>query len=167
MKKLSITLAALSLATAALADNPQNSRVQWRDIAGVITAPGVNNPISANISSGPSAWTANGGHARADLASGALSFDVDGLVLNGTQFSGTAGPITAVVGTLVCDPGTGNEVTHDTPPVALSSSGSASFSGQVANGSVACGNPLFLIRVAVPQGAAGRWIATGTQRVGG
>ena len=86
MKKLTITLAALSLATAALAD----SRVQWRDIAGVITAQGVNNPISVNISSGAFAWTANGGRARADLGTGALSFDVDGLVINGSQFSGTS-----------------------------------------------------------------------------
>jgi hypothetical protein len=143
------------------------SHIQWRAIRGVITAQGVNNPISANISSGTFAWTAGGGRADADLGTGALSFSVDGLVINGTQFSGTPGPIMAVVGTLVCDPGTGNEVTRDTPPVALSSSGSASFSGQVANGPFACGNPLFQIRIAVPQSASGRWIATGTQRVGG
>jgi hypothetical protein len=142
------------------------SQVQWRAIRGVITAQGVDNPISANISSGTFAWTVAGGHADADLSTGALAFSVDGLVINGSQFSGTPGPITAVVGTLVCNPGTANEVARDTPPVALSSSGSASFSGQVANGPFDCGNPLFQIRIAVPQSAAGRWIATGTQRVG-
>ena len=62
-------------------------------------------------------WTAAGGHADADLGTGAMAFSVDGLVINGSQFSGTPGPITAVVGTLVCDPGTANEVARDTPPV--------------------------------------------------
>jgi hypothetical protein len=69
-----------------------------------------------------------------------------------------------VTGTLVCNPGTGNESAHDTPPVPLSAGGDASFSGRVASGLPAdCDNPLFLIRIAVPEGAAGRWIATGAQ----
>jgi hypothetical protein len=167
MKKLCTALFALPLVAAAFAQGHNDMNVQWRAIAGVITAQGVNNPISDRIDSGTFAWTARSGHARADLANGTLSFDVDGLVINGTKFSGTPGPITAVTGTLVCNPGTDNESTHDTPPVALSDRGNAAFSGRLLAGPVACDNPLFLIRIAVPEGAAGKWIATGAQRLQG
>ena len=110
MKKFVIMLAVLPLATAALAAGPTgNPTVQWRGMAGVITAQGVDNPVSANISSGTFAWTARSGQAQADLHNGAIDFSVDGLVINGTQFSGTPGPVTAVTGTLVCSPGTADE----------------------------------------------------------
>jgi len=83
------------------------------------------------------------------------------------MFSGTPGPVTAVTGTLVCDVGTSNESTHDTNPVPLNARGNADFSGQIAGIPYSCGNPLFLIRIAQPAGAAGRWIATGAERTGG
>jgi hypothetical protein len=43
--------------------------------------------------------------------------------------------------------------------------GDALFSGHL-NGAptTACGNPIFLIRIAAPMGAAGHWIATGADR---
>jgi hypothetical protein len=43
--------------------------------------------------------------------------------------------------------------------------GDAQFSGHL-NGAptTACGNPIFVIRIAAPMGAAGRWIATGADR---
>ena len=163
MKKIWAGLLTLPLVCMAHADEG-DSAVRWSDIAGVITAQGVDNPVSTRISSGTFAWTAHSGRARVDLRTGSMSFDVDGLVINGTAFSGTPGPVTAVTGTLVCNPGAGNEFTLDSPPVTLSAHGNAAFSGQVANGQIACGNPLFLVRIAVPQGAAGRWIATGVQR---
>jgi hypothetical protein len=172
MKKFVIMLAVLPLATAALAAGPTgNPTVQWRGMAGVITAQGVDNPVSANISSGTFAWTARSGQAQADLHNGAIDFSVDGLVINGTQFSGTPGPVTAVTGTLVCSPGTADEAAHDTPQVPLNAKGNAVFSGFLAGfpagGAVECPDPVFLIRIAQPAGAAGRWIATGTQRMAG
>jgi len=166
MKKLVIMLAALPLATAVLAhDTSGDPIVHWRGMAGVITAQGVDNPVSANISSGTFAWTVRDGRAQADLHTGALAFSVEGLVINGAQFSGTPGSITAVTGTLVCNAGAVGESTYDSPPVPLSAKGNASFSGNVTQGAVDCPNPLFLVRIAVPEGATGRWIATGTQRV--
>ena len=76
--------------------------VRWRQIVGVITAPNVDNPV-AGISAGTAPWTTRGGNARVDLTTGSGSFDVEGLVLNGGSATGTPGPITSVVGTLVCN----------------------------------------------------------------
>jgi len=129
--------------------------VEWPSIVGVITAQGVNNPVSNHISSGTFAWSIRSGHARINLETGRASFEVEGLVINGTSFSGTPGPITSVTGALVCNAGTNTEVTHDTPPVALSNRGNARFSGHLANRPIACENPLFLIRIAVPAGQPG------------
>jgi hypothetical protein len=147
-------------------DRAQNGNdvVRWKTIVGVITAQGVNNPVSDNINSGTFAWNARGGHARVNLATGAVAFDVEGLVINGTSFSGTPGPVSAVTGTVVCNAGTDHELTNDTQPVTLSTEGNARFAGQLANPPIACQNPLFLIRIFTPQGAQGRWIATGSQR---
>src|SRR5262249_49435390 len=104
------------------------------------------------------------GRARVNLTSGVTSFNVDGLVINGTIFSGTPGPVTAVTGTLVCSAGDASEIALDTPAVPLSSRGDAQFSGRLENMPSPCVNPLFLVRIAVPTGAAGRWIATGVDR---
>lgn len=164
MKNVVIVSVALLLASAAYAQN--NQEVRWRRIAGVITALNVDNPVG-KISAGTFPWTARDGSARVNLATGAASFDVDGLVIDGTVFSGTTGPITAVTGTLVCNAGTNNESTHDTSQVPFSATGNADFSGQIAGIPSNCANPLFLIRIAQPAAAAGRWIATGAERTGG
>jgi len=173
MKKLCIVLGLIFAASPAFAQHRGNppftpTTVHWKDIVGVITAQQVNNPISANISSGTFAWSTSSGQASVDLATGATSFDVEGLVINGTQFSGTPGPITAVTGTLVCNPGDpDNEMALDTAVVPLNARGDANFSGFIPSIPATCANPLFLVRIAVPAGAAGRWIATGAVRVGG
>jgi len=125
----------------------------------------VDNPIGNTIHSATFAWSAGGGFASVDLASGAAHFHVDGLVINGTSFSGTPGPVPAVTGTLVCNAGTNTEV-------ALNMNNSASFDAQgnaqsasrIANIPAPCANPLFLLRIARLTGANGRWIATGTER---
>src|SRR5262249_49931488 len=98
---------------------------------------------------------------------GAAVFNVEGLVIDGAAFSGTTGPITAVMGTLVCNVGTNTESTHDTSQVPFSATGDADFSGQITGIPSPCANPLFLIRIAQPAGAAGRWIATGAERISG
>jgi hypothetical protein len=99
-----------------------------------------------------------------NLSNGNTSFDVDGLVLNGGNSSGTPGPVTAVTGTLVCNPGTTTSSILDTRAVSLSTQGDAHFAGQISGVPATCENPLFLIRIAAPAGAAGRWIATAGER---
>src|SRR5215475_13798215 len=136
--------------------------VRWRKVVGVITAQGVDNPICATdaqgncvgnvIHSGTFAWSARSGSSSVNLATGAASIRVDGLVINGTQFSGTAGPITQVEGTLVCNLGEAMEATLDTEPVSLSPDGNANFTGRISGISGTCDNPLFLIRIASPAG---------------
>ncbi len=150
-------------------DGGGSTAVRWDDIVGVVTAQGVSNPVSTKIDSGTFAWTTASGRARVDMATGFASFEVDGLVINGTPFSGTAGPVTQVTGTLVCNAGDDDEVAVDSAPVPLSSRGNAKFADQLEQPIPGhCSNPLFLVRIAVPTGAAGRWIATGVQRrIGG
>ncbi len=164
MKKLSLTLL-LALSASAFAQD--NVLVRWRQIAGVITAPGVDNPVGGTtdssgnkinqIHSGGLPWTTRRGSARINLANGEGSFEVEGLVFNGGSATGTPGSVTSVVGTLVCNPGTSDQAVLDTPAAELSQAGNAelSFRLQVPSG---CANPLFLVRAGV------RWIATGAVR---
>lgn len=155
MKRLCLLL--LTLCPGAFAQT--DTVVHWRGIEGVITAPGVDNPVG-QIHSGAGPWTTRSGSARIDLASGNGSFDVEGLVLNGGNASGTPGAVTNVIGTLVCNPGspTGTvEAAIDTATTALSAAGNAELSFKI-NVPATCSNPLFLIRV-----PSGRWIATGTK----
>jgi len=155
------------VAASALPSFAADTVVRWQKVVGVITAPGVDNPV-AGISSGTLPWTTRGGDARINLASGAGSFDVEGLVLIGGNASGTPGPINSVVGTLVCNPG-GNgangpaQVTVDTPAVTLNPLGNAELSFRI-DVPQTCANPLFLIRI--PQFGL-RWIATGAVRTTG
>ena len=179
MKSLSVVLSLLFASSAAFADQSASSTVsadqarlhstpttvRWDSIVGVITAQGVDNPVSNGIHSGTFAWTTSGGQARVDLATGVASFDVEGLVINGTVFSGTPGPISSVTGTLVCNPGDlDSETPVDTAVVQLDARGNAMFAGTLAGIPAPCANPLFLVRIAVLPGAVGRWIATGAER---
>ncbi len=131
--------------------------MRWRGIEGVITAPGVDNPVG-QIHSGAGPWTTRNGSARINLTTGEGSFDVEGLVLNGGSSSGTPGAVTSVVGTLVCNAGVAGstETDVDTPATKLSPAGNADLSFRLSV-PTSCNNPLFLIRV-----PSGRWIATGT-----
>ena len=159
----SLTLFVLSAASSFGAD----SVVRWQKVVGVITAPNVDNPV-AGISAGTLPWTTRGGSARINLTTGVGSFDVEGLVLNGGNATGTPGPIVSVVGSLVCNPGGDNanppaQVTIDTPAVALNPQGNAELSFKM-NVPQTCTNPLFLIRI--PQFGL-RWIAAGAVRTTG
>ena len=165
MKTHCLTLSLVLAAASAFAQN--NTVVDWHQINGVITAPGVDNPVGGTtdangnktnqIHGGAGPWTTRGGSARVNLATGEGSFDVEGLVLNGGNASGTTGPINSVVGTLVCNPGTPTQAILDTAAVDLSPKGNAELSFKL-NVPAGCASPLFLIRV--PQ-AGLRWIATG------
>jgi hypothetical protein len=152
-----VCLLSLTLCAGAFAQT--DTVVRWRGIEGVVTAPGVDNPVG-QIHSGAGPWTTRSGSARINLATGSGSFDVEGLVLNGGTASGTPGAVTNVIGTLVCNPGSPAgtvEAAIDTPATALSPAGDAELAFKI-NVPVVCNNPLFLIRV-----ASGRWIATGTK----
>jgi hypothetical protein len=138
--------------------------VRWQSMAGVVTAQGVDNPVSNNIHSGTFAWTVRKGFASVNLTTGAALFQVEGLNINGTMFSGTPGPITAVTGTLVCNAGSSTEVALNTAPATLDAQGDTQFAGHIAYIPATCSNPLFLLRIAKLPGANGKWIATGTDR---
>jgi hypothetical protein len=155
MKNVSL----LSLILCAGAFAQSDTVVRWRGMEGVITAPGVDNPVG-QIHSAPGPWTAKNGSARINLSTGEGSFEVEGLVFNGSNFSGTTGPVTTVVGTLVCNAGSPAGTTEtdiDTPAANLSSAGDAELSFKV-NVPATCNNPLFLIRA-----PTGRWLATATK----
>jgi len=160
MKTILALLLSLAVSAPALA---LAQDVRWQDIVGVITAQNVDNPV-ADVDSGTFAWSTRNGQASVNLSTGASAFVVQGLVINGTVFSGTPGPVTSVTGTLVCNAGEATEAVLDTAAVSLSPVGHAQFGGRIQGIPNPCSNPLFLIRIATPAGAAGRWIATGTER---
>lgn len=163
MKKLLASICLLLGATASFAQTTP-STVRWHSIGGVITAQGVNNPINNGINSGTFAWSTSGGASQVNLGTGAASFHVEGLVINGTSLSGTPGPITNIQGTLVCNPGADGQSLLNTPSVKLDAQGNAQFSGSVGTVPASCENPLFLLRIFNPSAARGRWIATGAVR---
>src|SRR5258707_3332248 len=103
MKKVCSTLFLVLFASASFAQN--DPVLRWQQIVGDITAPGVNSPV-AGIPSGGAPWTTTGGTPTANLSTGAVAFQGHGLVLNGTNASGTPGAVQNVVGTLVCNAGT-------------------------------------------------------------
>ena len=168
MKKMLAVLPLALCASGAFAFDHNDGAVHWKSIVGVITAQGVDNPVGdvagPHVDSGTFAWSTRGGRAAVNLTTGAASFEVEGLVINGTVFSGTPGPVSAVTGTLVCDAGSNTQTVLDTPAVSLSADGDAEFFGHIGGIPASCTNPLFLIRIATPEGAKGLWIATGAER---
>ena len=164
MKKvLAVLLPFVLSASAAFAQYDNNALVRWKSLVGVITTPGVDSPV-AGIHAGATAWSVRNGRSSVNLDTGATFFEVEGLVINGSNSTGTPGPITAVTGTLVCNAGTTAQAILDTTAVPLNAQGDAHFSGQISGVPATCENPLFLVRIAVPAGAAGRWIATAGER---
>jgi hypothetical protein len=163
MKKILTVMLTLMFASSVFAFDLDDSIVRWRNIVGVVTAPGADNPVGT-IHAGAGPWTVRSGRASVNLSTGGASFEVEGLTLNGGNSTGTPGPVSAVVGTLVCNAGTQTVAILDTTSVTINVHGDAEFSGLLQNIPVTCANPLFLVRIAAPAGAAGRWIGTGTER---
>lgn len=160
MKKVLAILLLSLLGTVTLVAQTSSSSsnvVFWRTINGVITAPGTSNPVGG-IASGSSPWTTSRGFAFVDLTTGAVTFAVEGLVINGGNASGTTGSVTNVTGALVCSASSSPTVT-ETSSVTLSAQGNASFSGMLSSVPSSCTSPIFLIRV-----PGGPWIATGAVR---
>src|SRR5260221_6463531 len=89
MKTLCLTIFALS--ASAFAQN--TTVVRWRQIVGVITAPGVDSRVGSvadasgnptnTIHSGTLPWTTKSGSALVNVTTGDGAFDVQGLALNG------------------------------------------------------------------------------------
>jgi hypothetical protein len=180
MKKvLALALTLLCGGGVLAASRYDDSIVTWRNIVGVITAPGVDNPVAvisdqngnvvSKISSGTLPWWTETGSARVDLKTGDVEFTIRGLVLIGGNTTGIATPINQVTGTLVCNPGSADalqpQAILDTNPVALSVTGNARFSGELKTAVPdPCSSPLFLIRIGPAFGPfAGRWLAAGVQ----
>jgi len=174
--KKSVALAGFVLATLC-ASSAFAADLRWKHVIGVITA--TDNPATdalenfndvGNVHAATFAWSTRDGHAKVNLDTGAVDFEVHGLVINGQTFSGTTGPVTAIIGTVVCNAGDPTEAELDTSDVPLDGAGNARFSGMIQGIPAVCANPLFLVRIATianpqnPNGARGFWIATGTER---
>ncbi len=164
----------------------QAGEVRWERIVGIVQTGDVVGSGATQAGSGAGSalgaapWVTTEGKARVKLEAGKVKFDVEGLVLavgsSGTLTGlpiGTPGPVTKVKGTLVCDlDGSagvgGNSTLVDTPAVDLSAQGDAQFNGNVGSLPAVCSSEpdiAFLIRIAVPTGFAGRWIAFGAVRI--
>src|SRR5215475_4287606 len=162
-KVLAVLLPLALCASAALASHDDDAIVRWRTIVGNITVS--NNDAVGGINPGTTPWSTVGGRARVNLATGHVSFDVEGLVLNGGNATGTTGRVDQVEGSLICDAGSNNQTIFTTTPVHLTAQGNADFSGTFDTIPGSCTNPLFLIRIGPDlPGANQRWIATGAVR---
>jgi len=163
MNKLSLTLSLVVIAGSAFAQNNNNTVVRWKTIVGNITVS--NNDAVAGINPGTTPWSTTGGRASVNLSTGNVSFEVEGLVLNGGNATGTPGGVDQVEGSLICDAGQQHQTIFTTLPVPLDARGNAEFSGTFNAPPATCNNPLFLIRIGPDlPGANQRWIATGAVR---
>jgi hypothetical protein len=129
--------------------------VRWHTIVGVVQ-PG--NMVGNITGGGP--WSARGGHARVNLATGDVEFEVNGLTFAGGDAIGTPGGVSQVKGTLVCAASSGTPVAIDTVSVPLSLQGEAFFYGNIGAIPTTCtsANIAFLIR----NPGNNHWIANGS-----
>src|SRR6266478_2905967 len=163
-KACAVLLAVLSVSLAASAfAGEDNNNVRWDQIVGNITVS--DNDAVGGILPGTTPWSTVRGRATVNLATGRVSFDVDGLVLNGGNATGTPDGVDQVEGSLICDAGQPDQTIFTTLPVPLDARGNADFSGTFATIPGTCTNPLFLIRIGPDLPAANqRWIGTGAVR---
>src|SRR6266852_2196100 len=161
-KKMLALFAVLCCAVGAFAHD-NDAVVRWKTIVGNITVS--NNDAVGGINPGTTPWSTLGGRARVNLVTGHVSFDVDGLVLNGGNATGTPGGVDQVEGSLICDAGKGDQTIFTTTPVPLRAKRNADFSGTFNTTPRTCTNPLFQTRIGPDlPGANQRRIATGAVR---
>lgn len=147
--------------------------VAWQRIVGLQVAGDLVGSGTGTVT-GAVPWTTTSGNAQADLNSGNVRFQVEGLVLavgsagalTGLPI-GTPAGVTEVKGTLVCDvngSAGSNSILIDTPAVPLNTLGNASFAGNLGSLPALCdtaSNDAFLIRIVEPVAFAEAWIAFG------
>ena len=161
-KACAVLLAVLSVSLLTSAFAGGENVVSWQTIVGNITVS--NNDAVAGINPGTTPWSTTGGRASVNLSTGQVSFEVEGLVLNGGNATGTPGGVNQVEGSLICDAGQKDQTIFTTLPVPLDARGNAEFSGTF-DVDATCKSPLFLIRIGPDlPGANQRWIATGAVR---
>jgi len=117
MKKVCAVLFVLLLAVASFAQDHDDNVVRWKTIVGNITVS--NNDAVAGINPGTTPWSTTGGRASVNLSTGHVSFEVEGLVLNGGNATGTRDGVDQVEGSLICDAGQQNQTIFTTRPVPL------------------------------------------------
>lgn len=131
MKKMLALFAVLCSASAAFAHfHDDDAVVRWKTIVGNITVS--NNDAVGGINPGTTPWSTVGGRARVNLATGHVSFDVEGLVLNGGNASGTVGGVHTVEGSLICDPGQADQTIFTTRSVPLDAQGNTTSASSIA-----------------------------------
>ena len=162
------TLLFFAFSTVAIAQT-----ASWKQVVGIIPAGNTVGSGTGKVPGGFLPWTTTSGHAHVNLGTGDIEFVVRGLVFAGgssTITIGTALPVTAVKGTLVCDnngsAGGGNSVVVETPSVPLTDTGDAKFSGNIGPLPAVCASEpdlVFLVRASAFNGAPteGPWIANG------
>jgi len=171
MRTTAVIRATFLLVAFAVSANAQSA--SWKQIVGIIPAGNIVGSGTGKISGGFLPWTATSGEAHVNLKTGDIEFAVRGLVFAGgspTITIGTALPVTAVKGTLVCDndgsAGDGNSAIVETPSVPLTETGDAKFSGNIGPIPAVCMSEpdlVFVIRASAFNGTPteGPWIANG------
>jgi hypothetical protein len=121
MKTVCAVLFVLLLAVASFAQDHHHNVVHWKTIVGNITVS--NNDAVAGINPGTTPWSTTGGRASVTLSTGHVSFEVEGLVLNGGNATGTRAGVDQVEGSLICDAGRQDQTIFTTLPVPLDTRG--------------------------------------------
>lgn len=159
------------LTSAGWADSSSSSsnRVSWKTIIGTFFIPatppatGSGNTVGGIIGGGEP-WSTLGGHADVDLSTGAVNFEVKGLVLAGGNSTGTPGAVTAVAGTLVCNPSSASPTIFSTSSTPLDGQGDASLQSSFGPLPSVC-SPSALAFLVTTTASPPHWIANGAVQV--
>jgi hypothetical protein len=160
--------AALVLTMFASAGWADSNSVSWKTIVSTFFIPatppatGSGNTVGTIIGGGEP-WSTLGGHAYVDLSTGAVDFEVKRLVLAGGNSIGTPGAVTAVTGTLVCNPSSATPTIFTTSSTPLDGQGNASLQSSFGPLPTICSPSAlaFLITTTAPP----HWLANGAVQV--
>ncbi len=158
MKTLIASAVGALLLVAIASPSRANDNVSWETIIGIQQA----SNVVGGITGGGQPWSTLGGSVSVNLSEGTVAFQVRGLVLAGGNAIGTPGPVTSVMGTLVCGVTSTTPQVINTSPVPLSPQGDAQFSGSFTSSTGGCigTTQAFLIRT-----TTGAWLANGSVMV--
>jgi hypothetical protein len=167
MKTLTTTAvgALLLVAIASPSQADDSGFVRWKKIIGVAQAGDVVGIAPNTVTGGGQPWSTLDGDVVVNLNEGSVYFEVRGLVLAGGNSIGTPGPVTNVIGTLLCGLAAGDTTNIiSTPAVPLSAQGNAEFYGSFSSSTTSCSatDVAFLL---VANAVGGPWIGNGAVRV--